>query len=64
MTKWMIPLACAVLLSACAGTTGGSSGEAKEKAITLLKGLTMKNSGSDYTNEAKMGLARLGWHEN
>jgi hypothetical protein len=32
MTKWMIPMACAVLLSACAGTTGGSSGEAKEKS--------------------------------
>jgi predicted negative regulator of RcsB-dependent stress response len=44
--------------------SANGSGEAKEKAITLLKGLTMKNSGSDYTNEAKMGLARLGWHEN
>jgi tetratricopeptide (TPR) repeat protein len=40
------------------------SGNAKEKAITLLKGLLAKNSGSEYTSEAKMGLARLGWHEN
>ena len=32
MTKWMIPMACAVLLSACAGTTGGSSGEMKENS--------------------------------
>jgi len=44
--------------------TAGGSGSAKEKAITIMKGLVAKNSGSDYTNEAKMGLARLGWHEN
>jgi len=44
--------------------SAGGSGSAKEKAITIMKGLVVKNSGSDYTNEAKMGLARLGWHEN
>ena len=44
--------------------SAGGSGSAKEKAITIMKGLVAKNSGSDYTNEAKMGLARLGWHEN
>jgi len=44
--------------------SAGGSGSAKEKAITLLKGLVAKNSGSEYTTEAKMGLARLGWHEN
>ncbi|MBM4150548.1 MAG: hypothetical protein FJ219_02735 [Ignavibacteria bacterium] len=44
--------------------SAGGSGTAKEKAITVMKGLVAKNSGSDYTNEAKMGLARLGWHEN
>jgi hypothetical protein len=44
--------------------SAGGSSSAKEKAITLLKGLIAKNSGSEYTAEAKMGLARLGWHEN
>lgn len=44
--------------------SSNGSGTAKEKAITILKGLVAKNSGSEYTNEAKMGLARLGWHEN
>ncbi len=44
--------------------SAGGSGSAKEKAIALLKGLIAKNSGSEYTAEAKMGLARLGWHEN
>jgi len=44
--------------------SAGGSVTAKDKAITLMKGLIAKNSGSDYMNEAKMGLARLGWHEN
>ena len=44
--------------------SAGGSGSAKEKAISLLKGLVTKNAGSEYTTEAKMGLARLGWHEN
>jgi len=44
--------------------SAGGSSSAKEKAIALLKGLIAKNSGSEYTTEAKMGLARLGWHEN
>ena len=44
--------------------SAGGSSSAKEKAIALLKGLIAKNSGSEYTAEAKMGLARLGWHEN
>jgi tetratricopeptide (TPR) repeat protein len=44
--------------------SANGSGTSKEKAITLLKGLIAKNSGSEYTMEAKMGLARLGWHEN
>jgi len=44
--------------------SSNGSGTAKEKAITLFKGLIAKNSGSEYTSEAKMGLARLGWHEN
>ena len=40
------------------------SSTAKEKAITLLQTILLKNNGSEFVNEAKMGLSRLGWHEN
>ena len=42
---------------------GGSSGS-KEKAIEIYKNIVLKNSGSEFINEAKMGLTRLNWHDN
>jgi tetratricopeptide (TPR) repeat protein len=42
---------------------GGSTGS-KEKAIEIYKNIVLKNSGSEFINEAKMGLTRLNWHDN
>jgi tetratricopeptide (TPR) repeat protein len=42
---------------------GGASGS-KEKAIEIYKNIVLKNSGSEFINEAKMGLTRLNWHDN
>jgi predicted negative regulator of RcsB-dependent stress response len=36
----------------------------KEKAKEKYLEIVNKNSGSEFVNEARMGLARLGWHDN
>lgn len=42
----------------------GGSSASKEKAIEIYKNIVLKNSGSEFINEAKMGLTRLNWHDN
>ena len=42
----------------------GESSGSKEKAIEIYKNIVLKNSGSEFINEAKMGLTRLNWHDN